>query len=169
MDFSRFALLAVLALSPLAPIGSGTQAATSEAGSAADGPLAPDLLGKMLKLISLMGSDRDIPAAIAGSLGLEGAGRSWPDRQFAVQWNPTRTLHAVAIGRGGDQDLIFSVRGPAAVSVFRTHRDGTLVSAVNFFMQTNQAVLLSPADARAGLAAERAFWTTNIDALTTQN
>jgi len=177
MDFSRYALLATLAMSPLAPIASGAHAATVNAAAAtsstnapiAPGVLAPEVLAKVLNLISLVGSDRDLPAPIAGSLGLAVSGQPWPDRQFAVQWTPTRTLHAVAISRGADPDLIFSVRGPAAVTIFRTHRDGTLVSATNFFMQTNQAVPLRPDEARAGFAAERAFWTNNIDALVAQN
>jgi len=150
---SRFILLAILAMAPLAPTVSRAQAAGPNA--------AADLQAKMLKLISLAGSDIELPAPIAGALGL-GAGQAWPDRQFSVRSSATATIHAMAAGRGGETDIVLSVRGAAAITVFRVDGKGSLVSATNFFLLTKQTAPVSPAEARA-------FWAANIDALIARN
>ena len=126
----------------------------------------PAVLAKLLKLIASAGADIDVPASVAGPLGL-GEGKAWPARQFAVQASATGSVHAVALGRSDDQDIVFSVRGPAAVSVFRAHRDGTLVTATNLFEGTNQSAALPPGEAQADFAAEGAFWAANVDSVST--
>ena len=168
MNRSRIALLTILAASLVAPNIPRAQAAKANL-APADATVTTGLLAKMLKLISVEGADRDIPPPIAGSLGLAAAGEAWPDRQFAFEWKPSATLHAVAISRGADQDIVLSVRGPAAVSVYRAHRNGTLVSATNFFLETKQIATLSPAEAQAGFSRECAFWAAHIDALESED
>ena len=172
MNRSRIALLAILATAFVAPNVPRAQAAKANVAAtpaSSNATATTKLLAKMLKLISLMGADRDIPPPIAGALGLAATGEAWPDRQFAFEWKPSATLHAVAISRGADPDIVLSVRGPAAVSVYRAHRDGTLVSATNFFLETKQIATLSPAEARAGFSRECAFWAAHIDALESED
>lgn len=139
---------------------------SANASPATSSTMTPDLRAKLVKLVSASGLDRDVPSALAGNLGLAAAGASWPDRQFTVRLDAASPLHAVAVGRGGaDQDMVFSVRGPAAISVFHVGPDGTLKSAANFFLQTRQAMTLPLAEARSEFASELAFWTANIDAV----
>ena len=64
---------------------------------------------------------------------------------------------------------MLTVRGPAAVSVFRVRADGTLDKGANFFLQTNQTMPMFPAEAQAEFAAELGFWAANIDAVIDQN
>jgi hypothetical protein len=164
----RFVLIASLALSSTS-FGAKAWAASPPATADHSVALSPELRAKMLKLISTMGRDREVPAPIASALGLTPAGTAWPDRQFAFQWNGVGTAHAIAIGHTGEQDIVLTVRGPAAIEIFRTRPDGTLKSAVNFFLQTSQAQPVASAEARSELTAELAFWAANIDAVLDQN
>jgi hypothetical protein len=142
----------------------------ANAAPASSSTLAPELRAKLVKLTSASGMDREIPAALASNLGLAAAGATWPDRQFTVRLDAKSPLHAVAVGRGGaDQDMVFSVQGPAAISVFHVGPDGTLKNAANFFIQTGWAMPLPLAEAQSEFAAELVFWTTNIDAVSTPN
>jgi hypothetical protein len=144
--------------------------AVANASPASSSGMTPDLRAKLVKLVSASGLDREIPAALAGNLGLAAAGATWPDRQFTVRLDAASPLHAVAVGRGGaDQDMVFSVRGPAAISVFHVGPDGTVKSAASFFLQTGAAMTLPLAEARSEFAAELAFWTANIDAVSAPN
>jgi hypothetical protein len=168
---SRLIPLVVLAAASVAPAASRAQAASTPAPAAASSGRAvtPDMLATMIKLSASIGMDSQLPAPIAAALGFSTAGQPWPDRQFAVQSNATGTVHAVALSRGSDPDIVLSVRGPAAISVFRVRRDGALVSAVNFFTQTKQTAPLSPLEARSGYEAECVFWVTNLDHLAAGN
>jgi hypothetical protein len=123
----------------------------------------------MLQLITKAGRDRDIPAPISSALGLTAAGTAWPDYQFAVRGNGSGAVHAIAFSRGTDKDVILTVRGPAAITVFRARPDGTLGTAVNVFVQTNQTLPLPAGEARAQFADEVAFWAANIDTVIDQN
>jgi hypothetical protein len=73
------------------------------------------------------------------------------------------------MNRGPGQDIVLTVRGPAAVSVFRARADGTLDKGVNLFLQTNQAMPMPAAEAQAEFTAELRFWAANIDAVMDQN
>ena len=164
------AVLAPAAIMPsalLAQTAAPAPSAPAPAPAGAPRPINPAVLAKLLKLIASAGADIDVPVTVAGPLGL-GDGKAWPARQFAVHASATGSVHAVALGRGDDQDIVFSVRGPAAVSVFRAHRDGTLVTATNLFEGTNQATTLPPGEAQADFAAEGAFWAANVDAVSTE-
>jgi hypothetical protein len=172
----RRALIAALAIAALAPGASWAQAAaTSRAPATAgsDRVVTPNMLAKMLKLAASIGIDSELPPSVATALGLSttgaATGQAWLDRQFAVQSNATGTVHAVAFSRANDGDMVLSVRGPAAISIFRIHRDGVLVSAVNFFPETKQTTPLSPLEAQDGYAAECVFWLTNLDPLVAAN
>ena len=160
-----WAWLGVAALLAFAPAGPPALAAATPA----DQALSPALRAKLAQLISKAGHDREIPGPIAGALGLTPAGAPWPDRQFAFQWNGAGAFHAVAVGRGAGQDIVLTVRGPAAVSVFRARADGKLDRGVNLFLQTNQTMPMFPAEAQAEFAAELSFWAANIDAVMDQN
>jgi hypothetical protein len=166
----RWAGFALAGMVATAPASAWAQpAAPAHAAAPAGRTITPELRAKMLKLISTMGRDSEIPASIASPLGLTAAGVAWPNRQFAFQLNGGGALHAAAIGRGADQDIILTTRGPAAITVFRARADGTLQGAVNYFLQTNQPIPLPSAEAQAEFAAELAFWAANIDAVIDQN
>jgi hypothetical protein len=160
MNRRRLILTAALALAPL----------SSSWGQAAP-PARPGVpagtIDKLLKLIASLGVDTTLPAPIASALSLGTAGQPWPDRQFAVS-DQEGEHHAVAIHHGDEPDMIFSVSGPAAISIFRAHRDGTLVSATAYFPDTRLTADLPLAQSKMDFAAEGAFWTTHVDALMSQ-
>ena len=171
----RLAVLAALAAAPVSLDAAFAQAPTAKPDStgpaqpATKSPVTPDMLARILKFIASAGHDGELPATIAGPLGLATAAQAWPDRQFAVQGDETGTVHAIAISRAADSDLVFSVRGPAAITVFRAHRDGTLVDAVDFFPGTQQSMKAPPGQARTDFAAECAFWSKTMAALDAAN
>jgi hypothetical protein len=123
------------------------------------------VIDKLLKLIAAMGVDTTLPAPVATALGLTANAQPWPDRQFAVQSTEAGTLHAVAIHRGAEPDMVFSNRGPAAISIFRAHRDGSLVGATAFFSETHLTISPPPAQSQTDFAAEGAFWAAHVDTL----
>jgi hypothetical protein len=153
-------LIAPLALAPLAAAPSWGQPASRA--------MPPGVVEKLLKLIAGLGVDTNLPAPIAAALGLGAAGQPWPDRQFAVKSGDNGSLHAVATHRGPDPDVIFSVTGPAAISVFRARREGTLVTATAYFPETHLTANLPPAESQANFGAEGAFWVSHVDALMSQ-
>jgi hypothetical protein len=163
MNRRRLILFAALALAPLAPARSGAQPSPSEPRA-----IAPDVIAKLLKLIAAMGADTDLPAPIAVALGLAGSAQPWPDRQFGVQSDQDGAHHTVAIHRGGDQDMVYSVSGPAAVSVFRVSRDGALIKATAFFPDTGLTADLLRGQSLTDMAAEGRFWAAHVDALVGQ-
>ena len=128
----------------------------------------PILLEKLLKLIAALGVDTSVPAPVASALGLSSDGQPWPVRQFAVQSTAEGTLHAVAIHRGEQLDLVFSTRGPAAISIFRTHRDGVLVTATDYFSQTHLTASPPLTQSQTDFAAEATFWSVHVDDLLSQ-
>jgi hypothetical protein len=162
MNRRRLILTATLALAPLAPAPSWSQA------TAPRGAMPPGLIEKLLKLIAAVGVDTALPAPIATAVGLVVGGQPWPDRQFAVKSDDDGSLHAVAIHRGSDPDMIFSVSGPAAISVFRARRDGMLVAATAYFPETHLTANLPMAQSQADFAAQGAFWAAHVDALVNQ-
>lgn len=163
MNRRRLILNAALALASLAPPPSWGQPASGS------GPaIPPAVIDKLLKLIAALGVDTELPKPIAAALGLGAAGQPWPDRQFAVTSDQNGALHAVAIHRGPDPDMIFSVSGPAAISVFRALRDGTLVSATAYFPETHLTASLPLGQSRTDFAAERVFWAAHVDGLINQ-
>ena len=161
--------LYILALWAFSPAGANAQTGAAGAVRPADQAITAALRSKMLQLITLAGRDRDIPAPISSALGLTPAGTAWPDHQFAFQWNGSGTVHAIAISRGADKDVVLTVRGPAAITVFRARPDGTLDRAVSYFLQTQQTMPLPLGEARAQFSDELAYWAANIDAVIAQN
>lgn len=159
-----FGILAILAL----PAMAAKAQSPASAPAPADRAITPVLRGKMLQLITKAGQDRDIPAPISSALGLTPAGTAWPDYQLAIRSNG-ETVHAIAFSRGTDKNVVLTVRGPAAITVFRARPDGTLGSAVNLFVKTNQTLPLPVGEAQAQFADELAFWAANIDTLLDQN
>jgi hypothetical protein len=160
---NRRRLILTAALAPLAPPLAWSQPAAS-----ARPAVPPGVIDKLLKLIAAMGVDTDLPAPIAAALSLGAAGQPWPDRQFAVSSDEDGAHHAAAIHRGADPDMIFSVSGPAAISIFRAHRDGTLVTATAYFPETRLTASLLPGQSRTDFATEGVFWGAHVDALMNQ-
>lgn len=127
--------------------------------------LTPEFISRMLTLMSLRGSDHEIPAPFANALGLTPAGESWLNRQVAAKGQATEFLHGFAVSRGSDTDLVLSVRNPDALLVFRAHREGALLGALRFDFKTKQITPLDPKLARTAFADECAFWKSSVDAL----
>lgn len=122
--------------------------------------LAPDVLSKMLDYIARAGNDREVPADIAGSLGLSARGQTWPSRQAGLKETSSGVLHGVYVSRGRDNDLLLTLTGAAKekVDIYRIHRDGILVKAVSLDMK-HQFIQRDRTDAQKGLDAELVFWT----------
>jgi hypothetical protein len=163
MNRRRLILTAALALAPMAPPPSW-----SEPAPPARPAMPPAVIDKLLKLIAALGVDTVLPAPIATALGLGAAGQPWPDRQFAVQSEQDGAHHAVAIHRGADPDIVVSVSGPAAISIFRARRDGTLVGSTAYFPDTHLTADLPLGQSRTDFAAEGVFWTAHVDGLLNQ-
>jgi hypothetical protein len=161
-------LAAVLAALVSAPAPAWAQVAPGS-GSDQRPAITPDMVTKILGLMPSIGMDTQLPAPVASALGLTVTGQGWPDRQFAVQANDTGTVHAIAVSRSADPDILFSTRGPAAITVFRLRRDGVLVSAINFFTLTRQTAVIPPTEARTEFTTEKVFWLTSLDALIAGN
>jgi|SRR5579859_6637073 len=159
----RRLILTALALAPLASPPARGQPAPPPRPA-----IPPGVIDKLLKLIAAMGVDAVLPAPIAAALGLGAAGQPWPDRQFAVQSDQDGAHHAVAIHRGEDLDMIFSVSGPAAIAIFRVHRDGTLAAATAYFPDTRLTADLPLGQSQTDFAGEKAFWAAHVDALVNQ-
>jgi hypothetical protein len=155
----------VLALAAAGIPGAQPLPAGANPAAAAVPDLPLSLLARMLKLTSPGGASSELPAAIAQALGLGADGKAWPDRQYAVEATSTGAVHAIAVGRGEDPDVVISVRGPAAISIFRVTLTGKLVAAVNFFPETKLTTPMPLAQARDALWQERAFWAAHIDQL----
>jgi hypothetical protein len=125
----------------------------------------PAVLARLLGLIARAGRDTDLPPTIAAALGLTAAGKPWPDRQFAVQSHDSGALHAIALGQGDGADIILSVKGPAAISIFRADHQGVLISATSFFPETGLTMTPPAAASKNDYAAECAFWAIHLDDL----
>lgn len=163
MNRRRLILSTPLLLAAFLPMAAGGQT------SAPPPPRMPSaVIDKLLKLIAAAGVDTALPAPVAAALGLASAGQPWPDRQFAVKSTEEGSLHAVAIHRGADPDMVFSMRGPAAISIFRVRRDGTLAGATAYFSDTHLTASLPLAQSQADFAAEATFWTLHADGLASQ-
>ncbi len=140
-------------------------ARAADAPPAAKGAMNPVVLAKLMSLIGRAGHDTDLPGPIVAALGLPNTGQSWPDRQFAVQSHDPEALHAVALGQGEGADVVFSVKGPAAISIFRADRHGALLGATTYVPETRLTMSPPAATAAADFATECAFWAIHIDGL----
>lgn len=121
--------------------------------------LTPDLLNKLLDLDARKGTDREAAAPIANALGLTASGQAWPIREIATPDAETPSvLHGFAVNRGAARDIIVTRRNPDKIRVFRAQRDGVVVSAMIFDLQTRQATIRVPAEAQAELDAEFTHW-----------
>jgi hypothetical protein len=154
MMANRLISLAVLAMLAFAPIITPASAQNSA--------LTPELLSRILDLNDTKGTDRDVPALVANGLGLSASGKAWPSRQVAVKDLITLVSHGVVVSRESDQDIIFNRRNSDNFHAFRTQRDGTLVTAVSYDLNTLRLTVLSRAEARQELDVEFAFWDRTI-------
>jgi len=154
--------LALLAALATAPCAASTQAS---ADGALTRPMPPAVMAKLLHHVELGGRPGVLPASLAPVLGLAPSGQTWAFKQFAVRTPDTGVIHALAVGVAAPSDLVFSARGDVAITVFRVRRDGALVSAVNFFPQTQTSVALPAAEAAGAFANERGFWIRTADDL----
>jgi hypothetical protein len=160
-------LVCIVGLMGLAASPGPAWAADAPAPSApaAKGGMSPVVLAKLVSLITRAGHDTDLPGPIAAALGLPNTGQPWPDRQFAVQSHGPEALHAVALGQGEGADIVLSVKGPAAISIFRADRHGALLGATTYFPETRLTMTPPAATAAADFGTECAFWAIHVDAL----
>jgi hypothetical protein len=153
---SRLVSLAVLTTLILAPTSLQAQ----------NSPLTPELMGRMLQVITLKGNDGKVGPSIANPLGLSAAGQGWPWRRIAS--NATDELvHGFGVSREHDQDILVYVRRPTDLLVIRADRDGKAVTALISNTQFTKITMLSPADAQEKLDFELRFWAKNIDEIET--
>jgi hypothetical protein len=157
---AALALLAGLLVLPLVPVP-----AKAEATAPVKSGMNSAVLAKLLALVARAGRDTALPPAITAALGLPGGGKPWPDRQFAVQSHDSGALHAIAVGEGDGADIILSVKGPAAISIFRADHQGALISATSFFPETGLTMTPPTAASKTDYAAECAFWAIHIEDL----
>jgi hypothetical protein len=149
---SRLASFAVLVMLILGPTSLQAQ----------NSPLTPQLMSRMLQLITLKGDDGNVALGFANRLGLSATGQGWPWRKIAS--NATDQLvHVFGVSRGNDQDILVYVRRPTDLLIIRAHRDGKAVAALISGRQIEKMAMLSPAEAQKELDHELLFWANNID------
>lgn len=161
-------MLVMTATAAATPVGlrSGTLVAQStDATPTVDSPLNQALLSKMLELVATKGDERSIPAAFASPLGLGAPGQPWFDREIGAEADGIS--HNIAIARGADQDVVFSMWKASSLLVFRVHRDGRIVAAYQTKMGVNPPgiTMLDLAIAQDDCGNEFKFWAANIDSM----
>lgn len=72
--------------------------------------LTPELMSKMLKLISKTGHDKDLPANISYELGLAAEGQSWPYQMVTYDSTGDKFSHSFSVSRGTTQDVLVVIR-----------------------------------------------------------
>jgi hypothetical protein len=127
--------------------------------------LTPDLLSKLLRLNTLKGTERVVPAPFANALGLGKPGQGWPDHDIGITFASDNLTHGFAVSRGTDQDVLISVRYPESIRTIRSTRDGKAVAGLVYDHTTNLITLMPIDQAQTGLDAEFAFWAAGIDKL----
>jgi hypothetical protein len=167
--FKLFLVLAMLtfALTSLQAQNSATNAAAVQVST--NSTLPPEFMAKMHQLLSLKGSDYTIPASFANTLGLTAAGVAWPSRQVVTHGATTSFGYGFNTSRGTDQDIVLLVRRTANILFFRANRDGTLVSALSYDLQTKQITPRDTTEAQADFAVVWQFWIANVDSLMNGN
>ena len=158
--FSMVLLLAVLcsvsSLGQSAPAGGAVQ------------PLSPAVRDRVLDFIAGFGIDRDLPPIIANALGLSASGQTWPYKEMDSEVDlgkSSGSRHIFAINRGAAPDLVIALRTGNAMLVFRTRRDGQVVTALSWDTSAAGVVMRTPAEAQADLNAEFSYWTRNVDGI----
>ena len=132
---------------------------------AADLPPMTGFMGKMLQLISLYGTDREMPGQYASALGLTVNGQTWASRQESANGSNTGFHRGFSVSRGDDQDVVLALLKPDVLLIFRAHRDGTLVAALKVDRPTKALTMRDVAEAQADFAAEWASWVESVDKL----
>jgi len=127
--------------------------------------LTPQLMTKMLQLIAVSGSNRELAAEFAHPLGLTATGQSWPNRQVASYGIPSNFNHGFAVSRGSDQDVVLSLRTPDTIYVFRSDRHGASATALSCDVKNGNIITLNFVNARKALDNEIRFWAKNVDKL----
>jgi hypothetical protein len=120
--------------------------------SAQNSALTPGLLDKLLGLTVRKGNELQLPSWATKPLGIPAG---WISISVAVPDSRAGFYHSFSISKGSDQDIIFSLRAPDSVHLFRTRRDGTLISAA---VVNLDATLRDGVDTQNELRAELAFW-----------
>jgi hypothetical protein len=122
-----------------------------------------DFMAKMLKLIARDGVERETAAPIAGALRLSAAGATWKNRQIALQGEATGLFYGFAVSRGRDQDVLLLFRNTVAIRAFRAHRDGTLVGAVSFDIDSERVTVRKLGEAMGDFTTQFRFWASHAD------
>jgi len=158
------ASLAVVAMVILGTTNLRAQNSTANTAApaiATDRGFTHEVLNKLLAVNASYGIDRELGHRYATALGLGTPGQPWPERGIAATTTPG-LLHGFAIGRGGDQDVVFTVDLPNSIHQFRARRDGKLVAGYVYLIPTRQIDMLAPDEAQKELDIELAFWIAGI-------
>ena len=123
-------------------------------------PLTPELLGRLLDLIARRGTDYETPALVSNAVGFSATGHTWRNRQVNTPDSRPGCSHCFAIDRGGEKDLAIVFRTPDDIKIYRTERNGKIVSAVIYDSKTRQITMRDPVEAQAEVNAEFVFWAT---------
>jgi hypothetical protein len=144
MIAGRLISVVVLVMLTFAPMVSSVSAQNST--------LTPSLLNNLLGLTARKGNELQLPSWATKPLGLPAG---WIGTVVAVPESRVGFYHSFAISKGSDQDIIFTLRAPDSVHLFRTRRDGTLISAA---VVNLDATLREGVDMQNELRAELALW-----------
>ena len=128
--------------------------------------LTPELMNKMLRLIALKGTDKELNPKVANEPRLA---TPWLGRYVSANGIPSNSIHSFEVSRGSDQDVVISVRSqttkPPTIRIFRVHRDGKVVKAAYSDIRTGQVTILALDEAQKELDHEFAFWAEGVDRL----
>ncbi len=130
--------------------------------------LSPAVRDKVLDLIAQFGMDRELPAMLANPLGLSATGQTWPYRQVRSTLEPGKQsgpAHWFTINSGSQPDLMLVSLAGNTVLMFRTNRDGQLMSAISYDRDTKRVSTRTHAEAQPDLYAELSYWARNIDSI----
>lgn len=123
------------------------------------------LITKLVVLASRHGHlGNVVPPPYSHDLGLAAAGHPWLNYSVGLR-SAGGQVHSFQIGIGGSSDVLFTAREPKRLAAYRAHRNQILSCAIGLDITRHRAVMLEPAKAKAGYAAEIALWSANIDAI----
>jgi tetratricopeptide (TPR) repeat protein len=161
---NRLASLSILAALTFVPTSLQAQNLATNAASPSS-PLTDDVMNKMLQLIDSQGTDRELIATVANTLGLSPTGKTWASRSVTLG-DVATSFRGFYVSRGSDRDILVSmVRPLITVHAFRALRNGKVVTAFISDLKANKTTMRTPKEAQHELDTELAFWAANVDKL----
>jgi len=107
---NRLASLSILAALTFVPTSLQAQNLATNAASPSS-PLTDDVMNKMLQLIDSQGTDRELIATVANTLGLSPTGKTWASRSVTLG-DVATSLRGFYVSRGSDRDILISMVRP---------------------------------------------------------